>query len=124
MEPTVRTESKRGWRLAFLRWFEGDEAAVAAVSEDDRQVDWLRVTPFIGLHLSCLAVFWVGWSPVAVGVALLLYALRMFAITGFYHRYFSHRSFKTSRFWQFMFGVAGNSAVQRRISASSPQNIP
>ena len=28
---------------------------------------------------------------------LALYFIRMFAITGFYHRYFSHRSFKTSR---------------------------
>jgi len=39
--------------------------------------------------------------------------VRMFAITGFYHRYFSHRSFKTSRGLQFLFGVLGASAVQR-----------
>jgi stearoyl-CoA desaturase (delta-9 desaturase) len=37
----------------------------------------------------------------------------MFAITGFYHRYFSHRTFKTSRVGQFIFGVLGASAVQR-----------
>jgi stearoyl-CoA desaturase (Delta-9 desaturase) len=39
--------------------------------------------------------------------------VRMFAITGFYHRYFSHRSFKTSRIGQFIFGLLGASAVQR-----------
>jgi stearoyl-CoA desaturase (delta-9 desaturase) len=37
----------------------------------------------------------------------------MFAITGFYHRYFSHKAFKTNRFWQFLFAVIGNAAVQR-----------
>ena len=41
------------------------------------------------------------------------YAIRMFAITGFYHRYFSHRTYNTSRFTQFLFALAGNSAVQR-----------
>jgi len=43
----------------------------------------------------------------------LLYIVRMFAITGFYHRYFSHKAFKANRFWQFIFGVAGNASVQR-----------
>ena len=42
-----------------------------------------------------------------------LYVVRMFAITGFYHRYFSHRTFKTSRVGQFVFGLLGASAVQR-----------
>lgn len=76
-------------------------------------IDWLRVVPFIGMHLACLAVFAVGVSPVAVLVAVLLYGLRMFAITGFYHRYFSHRAFSTSRPLQFAFALLGASAVQR-----------
>jgi len=42
-----------------------------------------------------------------------LYFVRMFAITGFYHRYFSHKTYQTNRFWQFLFAVLGNSAVQR-----------
>ncbi|MEP6671294.1 MAG: acyl-CoA desaturase, partial [Chthoniobacter sp.] len=42
-----------------------------------------------------------------------LYLVRMFAITGFYHRYFSHRSFHTSRAMQFVFAALGNTAVQR-----------
>lgn len=84
--------------------------------EDGRtplKVDWLRLMPFIGVHLACFAVIWVGWSWPAVIVAGALYFFRMFAITGFYHRYFSHRSFSTSRFMQFLMAAAGNSSVQR-----------
>jgi stearoyl-CoA desaturase (delta-9 desaturase) len=39
--------------------------------------------------------------------------LRLVAITGFYHRYFSHRTFRTSRALQFVFAVLGTMAVQR-----------
>jgi stearoyl-CoA desaturase (delta-9 desaturase) len=60
-----------------------------------------------------LTVIWVGWSPVAVLVALALYWLRMFAVTGFYHRYLSHRSYKTSRWFQFAFALLGNASAQK-----------
>jgi stearoyl-CoA desaturase (delta-9 desaturase) len=68
---------------------------------------------YLAVHLACLGVIWVGWSWTAVWVAAVLYFVRMFAITGFYHRYFSHRTFETSRFWQFCFAVLGNSSSQR-----------
>lgn len=74
---------------------------------------WARIAPFAFLHLGCLGVLWAGVSPVAVGVAVALYWIRMFAITGFYHRYFAHRSFETSRFWQAVFAIVGLSAVQK-----------
>jgi len=92
-------------------WF--DNSAVAVESSDPKHIDWLRVLPFFGLHLACLGVLWVGWSWTAVGIALALYALRMLAITGFYHRYFSHKAFRTSRAMQFVFALLGASAVQR-----------
>ena len=76
-------------------------------------MDWLRALPYIGMHLACLGVIWVGWSAVAVWTALALYLLRMFAITAFYHRYFSHRAFRTSRVLQFVFAVIGAASVQR-----------
>jgi len=82
-------------------------------TEGDNRVDWFRAIPFIGMHVACVAVFWVSWSWLAISIAAILYALRVFALTGFYHRYFSHRSFKTWRLVQFFFGVLGCSAVQR-----------
>ena len=77
------------------------------------KTDWLKISPFIVIHLMCLAVFWVGWSWAAVTFALLFYGLRAFALTAFYHRYFSHRTFKTSRWFQFLFGFIGAAAIQR-----------
>lgn len=65
------------------------------------------------MHLACLLVFVVGVSTTAVAVAAALYAVRMFALTGFYHRYFSHKTFRTSRRTQFLFAVIGAAAVQR-----------
>lgn len=72
-----------------------------------------RALPFLFLHLGCLGVIWVGWSWTAVWIAVALYLARMFFITGFYHRYFCHRAYKTSRAMQFLFAIAGLTAVQR-----------
>jgi stearoyl-CoA desaturase (delta-9 desaturase) len=97
---------------SFLAWFDTGSDPIADGAQEDG-IDWARIVPFVGLHLACLMVIWVGVSPIAVAAALLSYVVRMFAITGFYHRYFSHRSFKTSRPAQFLFAVLGATAVQR-----------
>lgn len=89
------------------------EIAAKPFDGDPHKADWGRVIPFVVLHLSCLLVLLVGWSPVAVGFAVGFYGLRMFAITAFYHRYFSHRAFKTSRAMQFLFALLGLAAVQK-----------
>ncbi|MEN9897901.1 MAG: hypothetical protein RLZZ66_1550 [Pseudomonadota bacterium] len=94
-----------------LAWF--DNSNVKLEDNISEAIDWMRVIPFILMHIICLLVFVVGWSPVALWVALGSYLLRMFAITAFYHRYFSHKAFKTSRIAQFMFGVLGATATQR-----------
>lgn len=77
------------------------------------KVNWIRALPFILLNLSCLLVFYVGFSWTAFTVATALYFVRVFSIGAFYHRYFSHRAFKTNRFWQFIFAILGSSAAQR-----------
>ncbi len=88
---------------------EGAES-VAAMPE---RFEWSRAIPFIILHVGCLGVIWTGWSWTAVGVAAALYLVRMFAITGFYHRYFCHKAYRTSRVNQFIFALIGLTAVQR-----------
>jgi len=98
----------------ILCWFDSQAGADGSHANGVRDgVDWARILPFVAMHLVCLCVIWVGVSPIALYVAGGLYFLRMFAITGFYHRYFSHRTFKTSRVAQFIFAVLGAAAVQR-----------
>lgn len=98
--------------MPLVQWF--DSWAGVDPSHDARnEIDLARVMPFIGMHLACFAVIWVGVSPVAVVVAVGGYFLRMFAITGFYHRYFSHRTFQASRLVQFLGGFLGACSTQR-----------
>jgi len=100
------------WRL-LRRWFDGHEETGLASDKDGHHMDRVRTIPFVALHVGVFTVFWVGWSPVAVTAAVVLYVVRMFAITGFYHRFFSHRSFRTSRWMQFVFAFIGATAAQR-----------
>jgi stearoyl-CoA desaturase (delta-9 desaturase) len=66
----------------------------------------------LGLHAALLLVFWVPFRWSLVWLCLGSYLLRMWAITAGYHRYFAHRSFKTSRAFQFLIGVLGTTAMQ------------
>ncbi|MEO6246043.1 MAG: acyl-CoA desaturase [Opitutaceae bacterium] len=102
-------------RAAVLQWIDSDYTAESPEkirAEPDR-VDWMRCIPFLVLHLGCFAVIWVGASPVAVWTAVALYFLRMFAVTGIYHRYFSHKTYSTSRVGQFLLALWGGTTVQR-----------
>ena len=101
--------------VSLAHWFDSDygNGDVAAIRAKPDKVEFVRVLPIIFLHLGCLGVLLAGWSWFAVGAAAVLYLVRMFAITGFYHRYFSHKTFHTSRPAQFLFAVLGATAVQR-----------
>ena len=100
---------------ALWRWFDSDYFPDGAQAEREKpdNVDWRRCLSFVFLHVGCLGVFFVGWSWTAVATAAAFYLFRMFAVTAFYHRYFAHRTFRTSRAAQFVFAVLGNLSVQR-----------
>ena len=73
----------------------------------------LKQGAFWAIHLGCLGVFWVGFSWTAFWTCAALYVVRMFGITGAYHRYFSHRSYDTSRPFQFVLGLLGATSAQK-----------
>ena len=79
----------------------------------DERFDLLGSLPFVCMHIACLLAVWTGVSAVAVVVCLTLYVVRMFGITAGYHRYFSHRSYKTSRAFQFVLGFLGAMSAQK-----------
>jgi stearoyl-CoA desaturase (delta-9 desaturase) len=77
------------------------------------RLDLLPRTLYWSTHAACLLALWTGVSRgdlVLLGVTLFV---RMFAITGGYHRYFSHRTFRTSRAFQFVLAFLGASATQK-----------
>ena len=69
--------------------------------------------PFALLHLVPLAAIatgigWADWQ-----LLLWTYWLRIFFITAGYHRYFAHRTYKTSRVFQFILAFGGGTAAQK-----------
>ncbi len=105
----------RNFLAALVQWIDADHApggAQAMRNEADR-IDWTRCIPFMILHLGCLGVIWTGASSFAVWTAVFLYFARMAAVTGIYHRYFSHKTYSTSRPMQFALALLGGTAVQR-----------
>lgn len=73
----------------------------------------LKSLPFYLSHAAVLLVFVVGVSWPMVALAAALYAVRMFGITGGYHRYFSHRTYRTSRAFQFVMALIGAASMQK-----------
>ena len=69
--------------------------------------------PFIALHFLPLLAFVTGVTWKAVWLAVILYFVRMFAITAGYHRYFAHRTYRLRRFPQFVLAFVGTSAAQK-----------
>jgi stearoyl-CoA desaturase (delta-9 desaturase) len=78
-----------------------------------RSFNWRKSLPFMGVHLVCLALIFTGVTTFDLILCAALYLIRMFGITGGYHRYFAHRSYKTSRVFQFVLAWLGCSALQK-----------
>jgi stearoyl-CoA desaturase (delta-9 desaturase) len=77
-------------------------------------IPFWKVVPFFAVHLVGLATPFLvpaTWGWVALAVAL--YYARMFGITAGYHRYFSHRAYRTSRAFQFALAWLGATASQK-----------
>lgn len=78
-----------------------------------REYRWLKGAPFLALHLLPLGALYTGATLTDFGVCIGLYVVRMFGVTGGYHRYFSHRTYKTSRAFQFLLALLAQSSVQK-----------
>src|SRR5918996_1681295 len=70
--------------------------------------------PFWGVHvLAIVGIALTGLSWFGVALTAALYVPRMFFVTGAYHRYFSHRSYKTSRWFQFLLALGASFTAQK-----------
>src|SRR5258708_23433713 len=92
-------------------------AVEAARAHGWRRVYFNALTiPFWGVHVLAivgLATLGASWSGVALCATL--YLVRMFFVTGAYHRYFSHRSYKTSRWFQFVLALGATMTAQKGV---------
>lgn len=82
---------------------------------DDGDIVYPSAIPFVLAHLACFGAIWSGVTWTSIWLAIGLYWLRMFAVTGGYHRYFSHRTYKTSRLGQFLLAVLAQSTAQKSV---------
>ena len=92
--------------------------SVSTNIDQDQQHDdiiYPQALLFLLVHAGCVAAIWSGISWQAIAVCVILYWLRMFAITAGYHRYFSHRAYSTSRVFQFVLAFLAQSSAQKSI---------
>ena len=82
-------------------------------SRASRFLRWLETLPFWAIHLASIGVFFFPFEWKWVALCAALYLVRMFGITAGYHRYFSHRTYRMNRFWQFWMGFLGATSVQQ-----------
>jgi stearoyl-CoA desaturase (delta-9 desaturase) len=93
--------------------FRSEATAVDGPVKPEITPGWILASlPYGLMHLACLGAFWTGVSGDALLVCLASYAIRMFGVTAAYHRYFSHRTFRTSRAFQFLLALLATSSAQ------------
>src|SRR5260370_3412557 len=97
--------------------FEGElRMATAAITlRNGARISLVGKFPVVAVHLECIAVFFVGFHWSYLIVCLALFYVRMFFVTAGYHRYFSHRAFKTSRAFQFIIAVMATTSTQKGV---------
>ncbi len=99
-----------------LRWRRRRYAAEAmhrTLSRTETRTHWVKSIPFLLLHLAPLGMLWFPPTWADVAVCFGLYGVRMFFITGVYHRYFSHRSYTMGRVMQFLMAFGGTTCAQK-----------
>jgi stearoyl-CoA desaturase (delta-9 desaturase) len=90
--------------------------ATTPARDADEKIDFVTSLPFVGVHIAAaVGVFLVGfkwWYPV---LAVATYYVRLFFVTAGYHRYFSHRAYKTSRWFQLILALGATATAQKGV---------
>ena len=86
-----------------------------ANEEPHNDIVYPAAIPFALAHLTALGVFWTGLTTTSVVLCISLYLIRMWGLTAGFHRYFSHRTYKTSRPFQFFLAFLAQTSAQRGV---------
>jgi stearoyl-CoA desaturase (delta-9 desaturase) len=87
----------------------------AGLDREHDDIIYPSAIPFVLFHIACFAAIWSGITSQAIAICLVLYGVRIFAIGGGYHRYFSHRTYSTSRGFQFLMACLAQSTTQKSV---------
>lgn len=79
----------------------------------DETIEWRTSIAFVVFHFVPLLAVFTGVTARAVIFGVVAYFIRVFAITGGYHRYFAHRSYRLARVPQFLLAFLGTTTVQQ-----------
>ena len=85
----------------------------AVIPEVRRKPILRQEIAFAVIHMLPLAAIWTGATFFDWMVCIFLYFFRMFWVTGGYHRYFAHKSYKTSRWFQFVIAFMSQTTAQK-----------
>jgi stearoyl-CoA desaturase (Delta-9 desaturase) len=88
-------------------------STASALKSPNEKINIVSSIPFFAVQATSLLALYTGARPRDVLVCVGLYFFRMWAVTTTYHRYFSHRSFKTSRVFQFVLAVLAATCTQK-----------
>src|ERR1019366_130392 len=88
----------------------------ASATDPDRSFHGAKSLPFFAVHVAAIVgVAALGWSWRGFALAVALYYVRMFGGTAGYHRYFSPRSFNTSRPMQLLLALLAMSSSPKGV---------
>jgi stearoyl-CoA desaturase (delta-9 desaturase) len=79
----------------------------------ERRTSHLRLVIFLSAHLIAIGAIWTGVSTSGLLLCAGVFAFQLLAATIGYHRYFSHRSFKTSRAMQAVLAFCAQASLQK-----------
>ena len=81
----------------------------------DERVNWAHSIPFFLVHVLCFAFVFTGITTTALLLFVAMFFGRAFFVTAAYHRYFSHKSYRLNRFWQFVFAFQAQATAQKGV---------
>ena len=88
-------------------------AEVSMITEARRKPILKQEVAFLIFHLLPLAALWTGATFFDWMVCIILYLFRMFWVTAGYHRYFAHKAYRTSRWFQFVIAFMAQTSAQK-----------
>jgi stearoyl-CoA desaturase (delta-9 desaturase) len=91
-----------------------DRSESATASQAGKGIaHYFNLIGIAAMHFGAGLAIYMGARKLDVALAVGFYVVRMFVVTGGYHRYFSHRTFKTGRVFQFLLALVGTMTVQK-----------